>query len=207
MKDISIPSDIKNYVKKKVISCVLFFIFLELVAVGLNVSMFDSLSSILDTWVHILFIVVLQIVPFVISKFPLNIIDKSWRGEVISVDIKTKTDAFFAGGKTHSFTNHQIILKVKKENDQIVTITAKQVGEPNPETTWMLGYTVPNQGDIKAFINYYSEGDKVYHFYKVPFYYIDKLQSIYNDCIICGTQNTSERDDCVNCGFSLIKPD
>ena len=207
MKNISIPKDIQNYVKKKVMSKVLFFVGLEVLAVALNVFIFDSLSSRLEGWIHILVIIALQIVPFVISKFPFNIIDQPWCGEIVDVNIKTKTDAFFAGGKTHSYTNHQIMLDVKKENGKLVTIKAKEVGEPNPETTWLLGYTVPNQGNIKAFLNYYSVGDKIYHFYGVPNYYIVKKESNKNNCVICGTQNTIESDRCLNCGYSLIKAD
>ena len=207
MKNISIPKDIQNYVKKKVMSKVLFFVGLEVLAVALNVFIFDSLSSRLEGWIHILVIIALQIVPFVISNFPFNIIDQPWCGEIVDVNIKTKTDAFFAGGKTHSYTNHQIMLDVKKENGKLVTIKAKEVGEPNPETTWLLGYTVPNQGNIKAFLNYYSVGDKIYHFYGVPNYYIVKKESNKNNCVICGTQNTIESDRCLNCGYSLIKAD
>ena len=207
MKNILIPNDIRNYVKKKVISRTLFFVGLEVLAVLINIFLFDSLRSGLDSWNHILLIISLQIAPFVVSKFPLNIIDKSWCGEVIAVDINTKNDAFFAGGKTHSYTNHQIVLNVKKENGKVVTIKVKEVGEPNPETTWLLGYVVPNQGDIKNFVDYYSVGDEVYHFYMLPNYYIAKKISDKNICVICGAQNTSERDKCLNCGYSLIKSD
>ena len=207
MKNISLPKDIQRYVRKKIISNVLYFVFLEALAAALNCFTFNSLSSKLEAGLHALMMIALQIVPFVISRFPFNVIDKTWCGEVVAVNIETKNDAFFAGGKTHSYTNHQIMLDVKKENAKIVTITAKEVGEPNPETRGLLGYTVPNQGDIKAFINDYSEGDTVYHFYGIPHYYIAKKQSDKNDCVICGTQNSSERDTCLNCGYSLIKAD
>ena len=207
MKNISIPKDIRNYVRKKVIFNVLFFVCLEALAVVINVSLFEELRVRLNVGIHILLIIALQIIPFFISKFPFSVIDKSWRGEVVAVNINTKTDAFFAGGKSYSYTNHQIMLDVKKENNKVVKIKAKEVGEPNPETTWLLGYTVPNQGHITAFINYYSVGDTVYHFYGIPHYYIAKKQSDKNDCVICGTQNSSERDTCLNCGYSLIKAD
>ena len=203
MKNISIPKDIQNYVKKKVISNVLFFVGLEVLAVALNVFMFDSLSSRLEGWLHILVIIALQIVPFVISKFPFKTIDKSWNGEVISVDIETKTGSHIIGGtKVAPYTKHEIMLEVKQQNGKTVKIKAKEVGERRHA-----GFPVPNEGDIRNYINFYSVGDKVYHFYRVPNYYIVKKQSYKNDCVICGTQNTSERDNCLNCGYSLIKSD
>ena len=203
MKNISIPKDIQNYVKKKVMSKVLFFVGLEVLAVALNVFIFDSLSSRLEGWIHILVIIALQIVPFVISKFPFKMIDKSWNGEVISVNIETKTGAHTIGGtKVAPYTKHEIMLEVKQQNGKAVKIKAKEVGERRH-----VGFPVPNEGDIRKYINYYSVGDKVYHFYGVPNYYIVKKESNKNDCVICGTQNTSERDRCLNCGYSLIKAD
>ena len=174
MKNILIPNDIRSYVRKKVILRTLFFVGLEALAALINIFLFDPLSSVLDGWKHILLIISIQSVPFVVSKFPLNIIGKSWCGEVIAVDIKTRNDAFFAGGKTQSYTNHQIMLSIKKENGKVITVKAKEVGEPNPETIGLLGYVVPNQGNIKDFLDYYSVGDKVYHFYMLPNDYIAK---------------------------------
>ena len=201
MKNILIPKDIQNYVRKKVISCVLFFVGLEALAAALNIFIFDSLSSVSERWLHILVIITLQIVPFVISKFPFKIIDRSWSGEVISVNIETNTGAYTAGGtKVYPYTKHEILLEVKQQNGKIVKIKAKEVGERSH-----VGFPVPNEGDIKNYINYYSAGDKVYHFYGVPNCYIIKKLSDKNDCVICGTQNTGERDNCLNCGYSLIK--
>ena len=203
MKNILIPKDIHNYVRKKVISCVLLFVSLEFLAAALNVFMFDSLSSVSEGWIHISVIITLQIVPFVISKFPFKIIDKSWNGEVVSVDIRTKTGAYTAGGtKVYPYTKHEVILEVKRPNGKTVKIKAKEIGERSH-----VGFSVPNEGDIKNYINYYSVGDKVYHFYGVPNYYVVKKLSDKNDCVICGTQNTGERDTCLNCGYSLIKAD
>lgn len=189
--------------REKVISCILYFAALEVLAVVLNV--FCLMPYVTDRRAYILLITAFHAAPFLVAKFPFKIIDKNWCGEVISVDIKTKNDAFFAGGKTHSYTNHQIMLNVKKENGKVITIKAKEVGEPNPETIGLLGYTVPNQGDIKSFINYCSAGDTVYHFRLLPNYCIVKKNSDKNDCVICGAQNTSERNKCLNCGHSLIK--
>lgn len=200
MNNISLPEDIKKQVKKKVISHVLHFLLLELAAGAVNLMMFDTLSSRLVGWIHILIIIALQVAPFILTKFPLKLIDSSWRGEVIAVDIESKTDAYIAGGtKVYPYTKHVILLTVKQSDGKITRIKAKEVGQRISAS-----FAVPNEGDIKQYVNYYSAGDKVYHFYGVENYYIVRGQSETKDCIMCGAQNPRERTTCFDCGYSLL---
>lgn len=200
MKDIFLPQDIKKYVRKKVLSKVLYFILLELVAFFVNFVTFKTFNSIVDGWIHVLIIIAIQLIPFAISKFPFNLIDKSWSGEVVSVDIETKPDAFMEGGRPIYYTKHEIILGVKREDGNVIKIVAKEVGEKRH-----VGFSPPNAGNIKLYIDYYSVGDKVYHFYGIKNYYIVRNNALLNDCIICGAQNPTDRDNCFNCGHTLLK--
>ena len=151
----TLPLDIVKYVRKKVIRCVALFAILACATIAVSVLTWNYFTTRTPLAFHISLIVLINVIPFFVAKFPVALIDKSWSGEVVAVDIKTKSDAFSAGGKTYSFTNHQIMLNIKKDDGKTVTIKAKEVGEPNTEITKLLGYTVPNQGDIKQFINYY----------------------------------------------------
>ena len=200
MQNISLPQDIKKYVRKKVISDVMYFVLLELIAVGVNIVTFDTFKRLLGGWIHVLIIIVIQLIPVAISRFPFKLIDKSWSGEVLSVDIETKPDAFMEGGRPISYTKHEIILGVRRKDGTVVKIVAKEVGERRH-----IGFAPPNEGNIKLYIDYYSVGDKVYHFYGIKNYYIVRNHAELNDCIICGAQNPLNRDDCFNCGHTLLR--
>lgn len=199
-----LPMDIVKYVKRKVVRCIALFVLLACVTATISILTWNYFATRTPLALHICLICLINIVPFWVSKFPISLIDKSWSGEVVAVNIKTKSDAFSAGGQTHSYINHQIMLDVKKENGKTVTIKIKEVGEPNTVITKLLGDTVPNQGNIKQFINYYSVGDKIYHFYGLKHYYVDKKNIELSECIICGCENKKGRERCINCGFSII---
>lgn len=201
----TLSADVVKYVKKKVIRCIVLFVLLSCITVAISILTWDYFSAKTPLAFHICVICLINIVPFAVAKFPKVLIDKTWSGEVVGVNIKTKSDAFSAGGKTYSYTNHQIVLDVKKENGKTVKINIKDVGEPNTVITKALGYAVPNQGDIKKFENYYSVGDKVYHFYGLKHYYVDKKNIEFYDCVICGCENPKDREMCINCGHSIIK--
>ena len=201
----TLPVDIVKYVKRKIIRCIVLFAILLSLTVAVSIFTWDYFAARTPLTFHIIVICVINIVPFAVAKFPWTLMDKSWSGEVLDVNIKTKSDAFSAGGKIHSYTNHQIILDVKKENGKIVKIKIKEVGEPNTVITELLGYTVPNQGNITSFVDYYSVGDKVYHFYGLKYYYVEKKKLTLIDCVICGSENKKERDTCLCCGHSIIK--
>lgn len=54
--------------------------------------------------------------------------------------------------------------------------------------------------------DYYNVGDEVEHF--AGFYYDRKLNLKHNEkniCIVCGALNNSQDDNCINCGYSIIK--
>ena len=199
-----LPMDIVKYVKRKVVRCVVLFVLLVCVTAAISILTWNYFATRTPLALHICLISLINIVPFWVSKFPISLIDKSWSGEVVAVNIKTKSDAFSAGGQTYSYINHQIMLDVKKENGKTVTIKIKEVGEHNTVITQLLGYTVPNQGNIKQFINYYSVGDKIYHFYGLKHYYVDKKNIEVAECIMCGCENKKGRERCINCGYSII---
>lgn len=200
-----LPADIVKYVKKRVVRCVALFVFLVCATVAISILTWNYFAVRTPLAFHILLIVLINAVPFFVSKFPWALIDRSWNGEIVAVDIKTKSDAFSAGGQTHSFTNHQIMLDIKKKNGKTVKIKVREVGEPNNVITKLSGYTVPNQGDIKQFMDYYSVGDRIYHFYGLKHYYVDKKNVSLYECVICGAENKKDRETCIECGHSIIK--
>lgn len=201
----TLPADIVKYIKKKIIRCVVVFLLLQCVTIAISALTWNYFASRVPLAFHIGIIILINAVPFFVAKFPKNLIDSAWSGEIVAVNIKTKSKPFSAGGKVFPYTSHQIILDVKRDNGKVISIMVREIGEPNNVITQLLGYTVPNQGDIKAFIEYYSIGDKIYHFYGLKHYYLEKEKKDFCICVICGAENKNSREKCVDCGHTLIK--
>ena len=104
------------------------------------------------------------------------------------------------GGKAFPYDKNVIYLKVKKDNGKETRITAREFGIRSHA-----GFPVPNEGDITQHLNEYSVGDIVHHFYGLKHNYIVKKNSEMIECVVCGSQNQKDRNDCLSCGHSLIK--
>ena len=204
MKDIKLPKDISGYVKKKVLRRLLCLLALLALFAAANVYLWSKLREIdnINNDVYVYFIVISIILPFLISGVPLKMIDKSWRGEVIAVDITEETGAYARGKSVAPYTKHVIILKVKKDNGTVCDVRAAEYGIKNH----LLGEAVPNEGNIKHHMNDYHAGDLVYHFYGIPHNFVVSSDVTKpTNCVICGYQNKNEDEKCFNCGHSLIK--
>ena len=201
----TLPADIVKHIKKKIIYCIVVFVLLECVTISISALSWNYFASRVSLDFHIGLIILINAVPFFVAKFPKKLIDRTWSGEIVAVNIKTNSKPFSAGGKVFPYTSHQIILDIKRDNGKVISIMVREIGEPNNVITQLLGYTVPNQGDIKAFIDYYSVGDKIYHFYGLKHYYIEKKKTDFFTCVICGAENKNDREKCVDCGHILIK--
>ena len=140
-------------------------------------------------------------IPFFVSGFPFKLIDRSWHGVVTDVIVKSETGTYTAAGtKAFPYDKNVIYLKVKRDDGKELRIPAREFGIRNHP-----GFTVPNEGDITKHLNDYLIGDHVYHFYGLKHNRIVKQNFEMIECVVCGTQNTNVRDDCINCGYSLIK--
>lgn len=199
--NIDLPNGIEKYVYKKIARCVLMFMLLESVSVGISVLSWQALAAKTSSFLHIGILVLLGIVPFFASGFPFKLIDKSWTGIVTDICVKEKTGTYTAGeGEVFPYSKNVIYLKVRKDNGKEKHIAAREFGIRSHK-----GFSVPNEGDVTKHLDDYSIGDKVYHFYGLKHYYIVKKNSEMVECVVCGTSNPKGREDCLNCGHSLIK--
>ena len=197
----TLPKDIVKVVKKKIARCITVFAVLEIVAIVISVLFCEYITANTNVVFYIFVVIFLCVIPFLISGFPFKLIDKSWMGTVTDVVVKTETGTYTAAGvKAFPYDKNVIYLKVKKDNGKEELILAREFGiRSHP------GFSVPNEGDIVKHLNDYSVGDQVYHFYGLKHNCIVKKNSELIECVVCGSQNQKERNNCLNCGHSLIK--
>ena len=197
-----LPNDVVNYVRKKVIRCVATFAVLELAAVLTVIFSWDYFAAETNPLFHGGLILVLCIIPFIVAKFPWKLFDSSWDGVVTEVCVEDEVGTYtaFKGGPAHPYPKYVIYLKVKTNRGEEKRIAVREFG-----LRVHVGFSVPNEGDVTKHLDEYSVGDHVYHFYGLKHYYIKKQNSDMVECVVCGAQNHSERDDCIECGYSIIK--
>lgn len=201
---IKMPTDIKKYIAKKVIIRVLWLVLLIALSICANVYLWEIFAAKSRTYIHIVFIVVSALLPFVISGIPLKLIDNSWSGTVTNIEIKEETGTV-SNGTTNVFPyiKHVIVLTLKKDNGSFLKVRIKEYGTRNHP-----GIPVPSEGNIHHHMNDYSIGDIVYHFYGLSEYFVLSLDPTKPvNCVICGNQTPAESGKCWNCGYSLITVD
>ena len=196
-----LPNDIVKYINRKVARCVIIFVILESIAIGISILSWEYLATNTNIVFHICILFFLYIIPFFASGLPFKLIDKSWSGVVTKVFIKEETGTYTSGGsRSFPYVKNVIYLQVQKDNGKEVRVVAREFG-----TRSHAGFPVPNEGDVTMHLDEYCVGDRVYHFYGLKHNYIVKNKSEIIECVICGSHNQKERSDCLNCGYTLIK--
>ena len=197
----NLPKDILKYINKRIARCITTFLVSEIVAIVISILTYDYFTKSINLIFYIIVVIFLCAVPFFVSRFPFKLIDRSWHGVVTDVIVKSETGTYTAAGtKAFPYDKNVIYLKVKRDDGKELRIPAREFGIRNHP-----GFTVPNEGDITKHLNDYLIGDHVYHFYGLKHNRIVKQNFEMIECVVCGTQNTNVRDDCINCGYSLIK--
>ena len=197
----NLPKDVFQYARKKIIRCITLFALLEGVAIGIGILSWDYFFTRTPLPFHIGILLLVCAAPFYFSGFPWKLIDRSWCGTVTDISVEQEQGVCHtSAGRGHPYIKNVIYLKVKKDNGKEVYIAAKEFGIRHHKC-----FPVPNEGDVTKHLEDYSVGDRVYHFYGLKYNYIVKKNSDMIECVVCGLQNHKKRDDCLNCGYSLIK--
>ena len=200
MKPISLPKDIKRYVRKTILLRLLKFVILSAISSFLIYFLNDRIMERCHILVYTGLLVGLGIMPFWVSEIPMKLFDSSWRGIVKAVDIKEETGTVTVSTRVIPYTNHIFILTVEKENGKIVKVKAKEYGYKRYK-----GSKVPHAGDIQHHLNDYKEGDTVYHFYGLTeLFVIGKNRPMNVNCVVCGSENPRTSTHCHHCGHTLL---
>ena len=207
-----LPRSIQRLVKRRIILRIVAFLLLEAVSVFLVATVLSSTYEFDPISLAVICAIIL-FTPFFISGFPFKLIDRPWCGRIISVELETKPDACMVGGKPILYIKNTIVLTIEKDDGKLCTKQVLSLGSraSNAEYGWeyrsaQFGNGYYAMGEVTHDIENYHVGDEVYHFYGLDDLVVRREggRSIV-ECVACSTTNPVERDDCFNCGHTLIK--
>ena len=201
LRKITLPDDIQKIIKKKILIKVMTFIVLEIVAISAVILLANDLSISDNAPAIIAFSALAIVLPFFTSKIYTLITDRSWCGEIISVEIIDEIGAYTTGGaEVYPHPKQTIVLDVKLANGKSKKIKAKSVGQKSH-----VGFAVASEGKIDDYVDLFTKGDMVCHILGFnELLVITKEEKQFSCCLVCGTKNSKERTDCLNCGHTIV---
>jgi hypothetical protein len=189
-----LPEDIRKTVTlsvaKRVIPCAV----LEFIMLWYVIFFGEMSFKMVGTEVRMLIYITLILLPFIVTGVPLKLIDRSWKGEIIGINVKMGLVRSVNGKGVRD--GSYLSLQIKRDDGKIVDHTV---------SVFSLGYTMQSSRAKSEFAeDDYAVGDKVYHYYGIK-----RLLIIHKDnsreCVICGSNNPDKNDRCFYCGHSIIK--
>jgi hypothetical protein len=131
-----------------------------------------------------------MLVPFLLTKFPFNILDKTIYGNVVNIEIKTTLD-------NESSTRPCIELMYYKDT---VFLTIEDISGKEVIKKVFEGKAGAFDGKM------YKIGDKVFHLYGSRYTIIMPNQEDCRiQCSVCGKMNNIDEEKCQNCRHTLMK--
>ncbi len=201
LKTITLPNDIQKINKNKILKKIITFITLEIVAIFAIILLAKDISIGDNAPAIIAFSVLAILLPFFISKVHTLITDRSWCGEIISVEIIDEIGSYTTGGaEFYPHPKQTIVLDVKLANGKLKKIKAKSVGQRSH-----VGFAVASEGKIDDYVDLFTKGDIVCHILGFnELLVVTKEEKQHSCCLVCGTKNSKERTDCLNCGHTIV---
>ena len=189
-----LPEDIRKIVTRSVAKRVIPCIILEFILLWYVILFGEMSFKMVGIEVRILIYIALILLPFIITGVPLKLIDRSWKGEIVAINVDMGLDRSVNGKGVREVS--YLVLKIKRDDGKIVDHTV---------SVFSLGYTMQSSRAKSEFAeDDYAVGDKVYHYYGIK-----RLLIIHKDnsreCVICGSNNPEKNDRCFYCGHSIIK--
>lgn len=189
-----LPEDIRKVVVSSVAKRVIPCIILEFIVLWYVVFFGEMSFKMVGIEVRILIYIVLILLPFIITGVPLKLIDRSWKGEIVGINVKMGLVRSVNGKGVRD--GSYLSLQIKRDDGKIVDHTV---------SVFSLGYTMQSSRAKSEFAeDDYAVGDKVYHYYGIK-----RLLIIHKDnsreCVICGSNNPESNAKCFYCGHSIIK--
>ena len=182
--NVNIPKDVKNYGIKRAILTTVYFILGEAAAV-FGAYLFSTNSN--EAATVITFAIAIAI-PFFVTGFPMKIIDRSYIGMIVKVNVATTTTSSMKEGPMHVHQNNDVNLYIKEENGNILVKKAYQ-----------------GEAKTKSGFKKYANGDIVVHVYGTePIILLPLKPSMDCQCAVCDTK-IANQDFCPSCGHTLIK--
>ena len=206
MKKMILPDDLESYRTKKIIKILLpFFVllFLSVTACLLLSYKIPTLEHATPSKVKIVYAVLL-VLPFIITGVPKKLIDRSWCGEIVSVDAKTYNSVYMKG-ILKQYTKVSVVLEIRLNNNKTITTEVFVTPEitDSPGSLHSTLQRIPHK-ETQQQITKYNAGDKVYHFYLFDHLLIENEKEQTVTCVVCGAVSPKESKKCAICDHSIL---
>ena len=189
-----LPEDIRKIVTRAVAKRVIPCVISELIVLWYVIFFGEMSFKMVGIEVRILIYIVLILLPFIITGVPLKLIDRSWKGEIIGINVDMGLDRSVNGKGVREVS--YLVLKIKRDDGKIIEHTMSVFSHSTAMKS--------NRARSEFAEDDYAVGDKVYHYYGIK-----RLLIIHKDksreCVICGSNNPEKNDRCFYCGHSIIK--
>ena len=188
----TVPSDIRDLVKRNYIKKIALCAFVEAVIISYLCLFGERTFSAFDSFSYVLIHVLLILAPLAYFKIQKLIFDRSWRGVVTRIWVTTSIDNEHPYKPTMEFmyAKNNVYLYVDEGNGRIVRRKA-----------------YAGKAKQARFINTYQVGDVVTHVAGTDYVQImPKKASDSVICVVCSATGSTDETHCKSCGHSLLIP-
>ena len=192
MNYIKLPHDIKEYIKKKMIFRVTACIILLAAVVTILACWGEMLFGGFGKYNMIGIYALLVLLPFAATGAPIYLFDRSWRGVIANVELKT-INSFKKGSKV-MIKKVQLEVTIDREDGKRMVKTFEEV---NP-------FSIPKDWSENS--TDYRVGSEIYHIVGLKYpLVVHKGHNELTKCVVCGLRNPSGNERCDGCGHSLVE--
>lgn len=203
-----LPDDLRQVVKKRIIKKLSLFFALLIFLGGVLLLFGDRLFNTDVVAFKVSCYVCVMLLPFVITGVPFCLIDSSWYGEIVRVDIEEAVEAT-RESKPRLYGALYTVITVKKSNGRLITKEIKQSNFSMYKGLWgaSTGIAVSaRERKNEHFCDDYRVGDTVFHLYgSYGVVVLPRSSSEQVRCAVCGDQCLVADEHCGKCGSTLVK--
>ena len=210
MKKQTLPDDLQRYVKSRMIKKTILFALLEAAVIAVLVLWGDVLLGSATGTVLFILCALLLLVPFIVTKFPFYLLDKTYYGVIEQVQMKTsiENERPFKPTLEGHYTAVTAVLTVKEEGSgKRHTVKVKIKGSATEKNSMFDTYADRGgEGFVKNAEGTYKIGARVFHLSGTKHVVIlpaENSQSVC--CAVCGEDNATKDNACRKCRHTLIK--
>lgn len=188
-----LPGDFRRFARRHILKHLLPFLFLEILAALLLFLFGERLFRTKGNNLYMVYYATTLFLPFAVSGFPRKLIDRSYLGRVLEVEIKDAVDSH----RKFAPTLESLYRKIT------VSLLVQPSGRRTPR--WVKAFEgASNLPDIPV----YRKGDVVFHLYGgnevILLPETDSPHAVVR-CACCGYGNEQSDGNCSQCGHTLLK--
>ena len=184
-----LPRDLRAYCKQRVLCRVLPCLGMEVLFVG-GLTLFRERLVPQDLPTAAVFLYALAILlPLWLMGIPGKLIDRTYWGEILSVDIRSVMDRGKGPTRECLRIRNEFLLTVRTDDGQTVVRRG-----------------ISTTGKLEHKLDVYHVGDRVFHLYGTPHVVVFPTAAESTViCPVCATLNTTDRTVCADCGHTLMR--